>query len=234
MKKLFLLLVFSLTILVSSENAMAIVDVDDDGMSDVWERLYGFPLVDDGTDPAIEKPAGDFDGDGVSNVMESVAGTNPKSSSSPFKITSFIPAALTGTHQIQFSQVIGKKYQLQSSPDLQTWLDTGDAFLGTTTPVTLMTSVNAAKMFYRVSVKDADSDFDSLSNWEESIICSNPNLIDTDADGVDDNIEYRYGSDPCSAADGGTPQPFTPAQLPPPKPLKFRLFTGVLLGTSYT
>jgi hypothetical protein len=144
---------------------------------------------------------------------------------------------LAGTYQIQFPQAVGKQYQLQSSSDMQTWVDAGDAFLGTAAAVTLTTPTvpaNTTKMFYRILVKDVDPDYDSLSNWEEAIICSNPNLPDSDLDGVSDYTEYQYGSNPCDVADGGVPQPFLTSQLPPAKPIKFRLFTGVILGSTYS
>jgi hypothetical protein len=144
---------------------------------------------------------------------------------------------VAGTFNLQFPQFVGKEYQLESSTDLELWTPSGDPFIGTATALTLATPLPPAgtqRMFYRASVKDTDFDFDSLSSYEESIICSNPNLADSDGDGVDDDVEYQYGSNPCDNSDGGTPQPITPAQLPPPKPIKFRLFTGVLLGSSYS
>jgi hypothetical protein len=85
-----------------------------------------------------------------------------------------------------------------------------------------------------VTVNDTDFDFDSLSSYEESIICSNPKNPDSDGDGVGDKTEYTNGSNPCSSADGGHPLPITPAQLPPAKLIKVRLFTSVILGPTYS
>ena len=44
------------------------IDQNANGMSDIWELIYGASSLD---------PNGDADGDGVSNVSESIAGTNP-------------------------------------------------------------------------------------------------------------------------------------------------------------
>jgi hypothetical protein len=50
MKNLFITIIFGT--LLSVEYASAIVDADGDGMSDVWEKIYNFPSVDDGSEPA--------------------------------------------------------------------------------------------------------------------------------------------------------------------------------------
>jgi Bacterial TSP3 repeat len=217
-----------------------IVDNEPEGMSDLWEAQYGFSRFDDGTITPSQAPSADSDGDGVSNLLESIAGTNPNSSVGPLGVfkTTMTPNPLqAGTFNLQFPQFIGKEYQLQTSTDLQTWTSVGNSFIGTATAVTLMTPLpppGAQGVFYRATVNDTDFDFDSLSSYEESIICSNPNNPDSDGDGVNDNVEYSNGSNPCSSADGGVPPTITPAQLPPAKLIKIRLFTSVILGPTYS
>ena len=44
------------------------IDLNGNGMSDIWELVYGASDLD---------PNGDADGDGASNLLESIAGTNP-------------------------------------------------------------------------------------------------------------------------------------------------------------
>ncbi len=57
--------------------ASAIIDADSDGMSDLWEALYGFSTSDNGTLTTSQAPNSDPDGDGVTNLNESIAGTSP-------------------------------------------------------------------------------------------------------------------------------------------------------------
>ena len=47
-----------------------------------------------------------------------------------------------------------------------------------------------------------DNDGDRLSNAEELALGTNPNLADTDGDGIPDGWENRHGLDPFAAADG--------------------------------
>ena len=49
------------------------VDLNGNGMSDVWEWLYAATNAAPGADP---------DGDGVNNLSEATAGTNPNASNS--------------------------------------------------------------------------------------------------------------------------------------------------------
>src|SRR5882724_10698981 len=55
------------------------LDLNGNGMSDVWEQIYNAVAMD---------PNLDTDGDGVSNLRESIAGTDPHSTNSVPKIPS--------------------------------------------------------------------------------------------------------------------------------------------------
>ena len=52
-------------------------DQDGDGMPDLWEAIYNLDVTDDGTINPELGPDGDIDGDGLSNLEEYEAGTNP-------------------------------------------------------------------------------------------------------------------------------------------------------------
>lgn len=59
-------------------------DTDNDGLPNDWEQSHGFdPLAPNGDD--------DFDGDGLSNLQEFMAGTDPTNSASVFGITGITP-----------------------------------------------------------------------------------------------------------------------------------------------
>lgn len=64
-------------LLLMSMPSSAILDIDQDGMSDIWEEKYG----------AVDLlPDGDADQDGETNLEESLAGTNPFNPASRFSV----------------------------------------------------------------------------------------------------------------------------------------------------
>src|SRR5438046_1701712 len=75
-----LLVTFSLLAL----PGQAMIDVNTNGLSDVWENLYGLTAV---------VPGDDLDGDGLSNYQESVAGTNPRNAASVFWVQSKVESS---------------------------------------------------------------------------------------------------------------------------------------------
>src|SRR5574340_283615 len=78
------------------------IDRNGNGMSEIWELIYA---------AANLPPNGDADGDGVSNLGESIAGTNPCDANSVPRIGS---VACSGTNvRVSLSCALGKQYQLQ-------------------------------------------------------------------------------------------------------------------------
>ncbi|MDP4996218.1 MAG: lamin tail domain-containing protein, partial [Akkermansiaceae bacterium] len=88
-------------------------DTDSDDMPDSWETFYGLSI---GTDDSAD----DADGDGSSNLTEYLAGTDPKSNESVFKISSFT-SPVDDMISIGWTGVNGKTYQISSSTDLDEW-----------------------------------------------------------------------------------------------------------------
>ena len=84
-------------------------------------------------------PNGDADGDGTTNAMEDLAGTNPLDPNSVFRIVSVASNVANNTRQVTWSSVAGKKYQVQFSPDLS---------LGSFTTVSAVLTATAASMSY--------------------------------------------------------------------------------------
>ncbi len=102
------------------------VDSDNDGLPDAWEQsqLYAGGILPDenGWDLSLTDRDGDFDGDGISNWQEYIAGTF---ATDP---TDYLALQIIGTTtahaRLRFFGIYNKVYSLESSTDLQTWTPT--------------------------------------------------------------------------------------------------------------
>ncbi len=143
--------------------ALAIIDRDANQLSDVWQQRFS-------TGNATASL--DSDGDGLTNLQESILGTNPFDPASRFSTVLSVPSAsfLATT----WPSELGKRYSFETSPDLITW--TPAATLdGTGAPLSVTSSTSAApRLFTRVKVADVDSDGDLLSDWEENAVGFSP------------------------------------------------------------
>src|SRR5437660_1667290 len=79
------------------------IDLNANGMSDVWEQIYGAAGLD---------PNADTDGDGVPNRLEALAGTDPFDPTSFPKIS--LGAYVSNSFLVTVSCELGKRYELQS------------------------------------------------------------------------------------------------------------------------
>ncbi|MEO6476718.1 MAG: hypothetical protein ABIQ96_16465, partial [Luteolibacter sp.] len=224
MKRLFLTLLGLLLVLPS---ARAIVDTNDNGLSDVWERRFN----SGGLFPETFLPQDDPDGDGWSNATEAVAGTDPFEANAfagylrpnfahipavygtppgggaPVIVT---PEAITLT----WPTIHGKKYTLLYSADLGvgSWQPLGNPFVGNgsvtlySIPLTQPDGSTPDKLFWRVSVTDIDSDGNGVTDAEEYLLS-----VDDDHDGVPDEWERRVAY--SLFVDYGITAPRNPAQF---------------------
>jgi hypothetical protein len=151
------------------------LDLNHNGISDIWEFMF---TVENG-DPNL-----DSDGDGLSNLQEAIAGTNPFDSRSlprisPFTVSSNgVVACMAG--------VLGKRYQLQASETLcgsvvTNWYNETCMITRTNNMVALTAPADHPSKFFRMFISDIDSDGDGLNDWEE----------------------YQLGLDPFSAFSNG-------------------------------
>lgn len=136
--------------------AHAIEDHNSDGISDVWQAI--FPEV-----AAI--PDMDSDGDGFSNRLESVLGTDPLDPTSGLRKSA--QANPDGSTRLFWPGKPGKRYLLDASPDLATWqflnVVNGSNSVEVTVP-----SDGSSNRFFRVRAVDVDTNGDGYSDAEES------------------------------------------------------------------
>jgi hypothetical protein len=130
-------------------------------MSDIWELIYGASGL---------APNGDADGDGASNLMESIAGTNPFDPASVPRISGI---SQSGTNfSVSMPCGLGKNYTLQSCEgldlsSLSNWMTEVSIVARTGTVVTLSAPASQAPKFFRIGLCDVDTDGDGVNDWEE-------------------------------------------------------------------
>ena len=87
-------------------------DTDNDGLPDDCENFYFTNLV--------QVASGDADGDGSSNLVEYLAGTDPTDAASVLRIVSFARAS-NGATTLRFQFAASRSYAIDYSADLQNW-----------------------------------------------------------------------------------------------------------------
>ena len=104
--------------------AWAIIDVDGDGLDDVWQERFGAGDL---------TPEGDADGDDQTNAEECIAGTDPYDGT---KMHQFIGQTLdggTGSMWVTWDTQVGKLYQMEVAdiPSDLSFIDFGPSLHGT-------------------------------------------------------------------------------------------------------
>ncbi len=150
--------------------ALAVVDRNGNGFSDLWEMQYNVS----GLSPNV-----DTDGDGFSNAAEALAGTNPYDVNSFPLFSMSFPAP--GQAQFMWSSIPGKRYTIQSRTNMLAGGWSNEVALTATGSVsqTILPAAGATK-FFRLSVTDTDADADGVSDYEETVIGFNPQTSHTD------------------------------------------------------
>lgn len=142
-------------------------DTDGDGLPDAWEewQLYqaGEYPGSPGWNLARITRDGDFDGDGVSNHVEYVAGTFAGDATERFELKIVSIAATTAS--FEFFAITGKVYRIEASADLRTWTEIPFAVAAGGTPALFHRAAEVgvlpayaefpagAKQFYRLTVR---------------------------------------------------------------------------------
>src|SRR5437867_3241146 len=100
---------------------LADTDFNHNGMSDVWELKYNASGLSTNADT---------DGDGRSNLAESIAGTDPFNAGSILKFVTVSQSG--GNATLWWASLTGKRYQVQSCTNLAqgVWINEGGLLAG--------------------------------------------------------------------------------------------------------
>jgi hypothetical protein len=122
-------------------------DADSDGLADSWESHYGGAA---GLDPEA-----DNDGDGASNLEESLAGTAPDDPASVFVVSGLVRES-DGQMAIRWPSVVGRRYEVCYTPSLATPFTPVTSDLEATAPANVWyhTPATNSACFYRVQLAD--------------------------------------------------------------------------------
>jgi hypothetical protein len=122
-------------------------DLDGNGLSDAWERLYfGRTGVD---------PLADPDRDGLNNLAELKAGTNPNDFQSQFRLIRILPQT-QGT-SVEWSSVSNRSYSILRSSDVSGGYQLLNGSHPATPPVNTFldpTAVPPGPYFYRIRLQE--------------------------------------------------------------------------------
>jgi hypothetical protein len=146
------------------------IDSDNDGLPDAWEeaQLFHAGIIPspEGWDLSLISRLGDFDGDGLSNWREYLAGTYATDAASHIRLE--ISGASEGHARFRFYALYGRTYGLESSTDNQTWIPVrftggtpadpaGNSSLSLTAtatgPTEIFTTATTAVRFYRLTIR---------------------------------------------------------------------------------
>lgn len=121
-----------------------------DGIADSWEieRAAAAGL---GSNLGLLgiSPTSDFDGDGISDLDEYRADTNPFSANSRFAVTDFSYDSNTGNIDLEWTGSTRRSFTIWCSSDLQTWTQVGSAQTGSSAALSLGGG-SASHLFFRL------------------------------------------------------------------------------------
>jgi hypothetical protein len=190
-------------------------DSDGDGIPDSWMMQYfGHPT---GLASDHSRAQDDADGDGMTNLQEYLAGTDPLDPQSSLKLRTQGRNPVTGRPQLAFTAVAGLGYTLQYSENLGSgiWTKLRDYPQDPTTRTILVSDPGAANSparLYRLVTPiqpstNADSDNDGIPDWWLLQYFGHPTGLagdhsraqdDADGDGMSNLQEFLAGTDPLA------------------------------------
>lgn len=174
MKKIdYLWLFVSLALLACLTPLRAELDGNANQQSDVWEMWYN----------AVGLGASvDTDGDGFTNLRESLAATDPRDPES--RPRQAIEMQAPDSAMVRWPSAPGKMYRVDFSTTLgnltSPW-QTVNSRRGNGAENSFSYPLPSSPSgFFRIEISDMDTDLDGVSDWEELAVGFNPNRPDTD------------------------------------------------------
>jgi hypothetical protein len=121
-------------------------DADGNRLADGWETQYWASTGAGGDYRA------DADGDGLTNLQEATAGTDPVNAGSALRMLS--AARKTGSVELRWQSIPGRVYRVRCSEDLLSWRLLGEPVTATAATATLadLSPDSGSSRFYRVEV----------------------------------------------------------------------------------
>jgi hypothetical protein len=186
-------------------------DGNGDGLPDAWQIKWFGSVTVPGSGPN-----NDPDGDGLSNLQEYLAGTDPTSTTSALRITAV--ERIGADIRVSFTSVVGKSYRLERCNVVGgAWTNIVDNLPGSSSiqQATDIAGATRSAGFYRVSLvqtngpAESDSDGDGIpDSWMllhfghatgQSADRSRA-TDDNDGDGLSNLQEFLAGTDPTNSA----------------------------------
>ena len=136
----------------------AALDLNGNGLSDIWELVHGAGALTSG---------GDANGDGTTNAQKAAAGVNPFTANSRprLSIAPWTPAQL----QLGYARIAGKRYRIESKTDLSLplWTTESTEIAQAADAVAYLFAKPAGNKYWRLRIDDVDTDGDGLADAEE-------------------------------------------------------------------
>jgi len=156
-------------------SANALIDLDGNDISDLWELEFMEPGLDDS----------DLDGDGQSDREEGIAGTDPDDRAS---VLALAPLRLSDEKLIfQWAGVAGKSYRIERLAG-KSWIEVVSLPPLQSSAIQEFLVEAPEGGIFRLGVSDVDGDGDGLSAWEESQL----GWSDDDPSSADDSERLDY------------------------------------------
>jgi len=122
---------------------LGVGDSDNDGMEDDWEVAYFDNLDRNG--------AGDYDGDGQTDLREFLSGTDPRDSGSVLRVLTLSPMG-GGSTTVVWSAVPNRNYVVQYKDSLGSpnWSNASGVLTASAASESFVHGLSAATRYYRV------------------------------------------------------------------------------------